>query len=974
MTDKQGLATLPPSTHRDDHSFRYYNVGISDKLLISDILYDLFVELLNDCLIRNPQETNNKEEQDDANGSSKLENHQSQNMIFHDLSPQTIQVSIDYLLSYYINGNRHNFTLPFSGMAFHYRISEQSCKMIIEGICNKANDINEMKNRITTLHSTYVNGINGKSITGAPTLEDFIVHIKGYDKSFASMPINNLKALWKTDIESRKSNANTKESFISLPIAAAKREKSGYVKVKGTIVGLSPVYNMIKSVKLNCHSCGYHTQVNYEKPVFKTPFKDKSKCGACSKEENFTITLTAIPEYVSVVDIELQDLESFNEIERLSVKVFEKNTSDIVAGEVVSITGNLHVIRKNDNPHNKLETVLFAHSLEYLKRSDLILTEKDIQNIQDWKQEQQSSGKNILSELSKLYAPELIGLDNIKKGMLLACVTAGLGNIDNRFPKRLRINVLLIGNPGLAKTSILEKTTRLVPNSQYAGGQSSTGLSLTSQISKEDGGMYTLRFGPVVLAKDSLCAINELGQLPIADHKHLLDCMEENGFPMAKYGFSTFIEAHPSIIASANPINNNWQDGEVVNFSELPTLPQIKDRADLIFILRENSDSDYLLEYAVQRKEVAENYKNGLYNGNEDFLKKHLLYARTLKVDLDEQAYSLLTKFFINMGKVGVSGLPRKLDSLIRITIAIAKIKLKNIADIDDAQQAIQFYNEILKNFNQAAELVKNPRDITYEEIRNVIKEHDGSLITLTDAAAIACERNESIRYYLFGKEDSRSYNALDNDSIKNKLKLRNNWHLNEVSILIRNEELIQAIGERPLTFRWKTEIENAKVERQRKEIDKNDLGYGLSIDLGNTPINKAHVCDGCYVCGNNESSLEKSVETDNGLIQKDKIKISKEQHKEEILTNDCNLQKLNQNIHSHASHTSHTSAENSYYKQDSENSENDHEVDHQQLEQRIQLRHSPNADIFTNTSVKGGSEVSETTEDKASTSNSNIE
>ena len=519
---------------------------------------------------------------------------------------------------------------------------------------------------------------------------------------------------------------------------------------------------------MNCDSCAYHSQINFEKPVFRTPFREKNKCAACSKEEKSTISLTAIPEYVSVVDIELQDLESINEIERLSVKVFEENTIDVIAGEVVSITGSLYVIRKNDNPHNKLETVLFADSLEYLKRSELILTEKDIQNIQDWKQEQQSSGKKILYELSKLYTPELIGLDNIKIGMLLTCVSAGLANIDNRFPKRLRINVLLIGNPGLAKTTILEKTTRLVPNSQYAGGQSSTGLSLTSQISKEDGGMYTLRFGPVVLAKNSLCAINELGQLPITDHKHLLDCMEENGFPMAKYGFSTFIEAHPSIIVSANPINNKWQNEEVVNFSEFPTLPQIKDRSDLIFILRENSDSDYLLEYAVQRKEVAENYEKGLYDGDEDLLKKYLSYVRTLKVDLDDEAYSMLTKFYINMGKVEVSGLPRKLDSLIRITLAIAKIKLKNNADIDDAQEAVQFYNEILKNFNQAAELVRNPRDLTYEEIKNIIKEHDGSLISIADAAALACERNDSVRYYLLGKDAFKNYSNLNNDSNKN--------------------------------------------------------------------------------------------------------------------------------------------------------------------------------------------------------------
>ena len=219
---------------------------------------------------------------------------------------------------------------------------------------------------------------------------------------------------------------------------------------------------------------------------------------------------------------------------------------------MVTICGKLQVVRKNDNTKNKLETFLFADSIEYVKRQEIILTEKDIQQNEQWKLLQEKEGKNPIDSLVSLFAPELIDLDNVKKGILLACVNAGYRNVDTRFPKKIRINVLVIGDPGLAKTSLLQKTLPLIPNSQYAGGQSSTGLSLTAQISKEDGGgMYTLRFGPVVLAKDSICLINEIGQLPIEEHKHLLDCMEEDGFPIAKYGFFTMVEAHPTIIASA---------------------------------------------------------------------------------------------------------------------------------------------------------------------------------------------------------------------------------------------------------------------------------------------------------------------------------------------------------------------------------------------------------------------------------------
>lgn len=106
------------------------------------------------------------------------------------------------------------------------------------------------------------------------------------------------------------------------------------------------------------------------------------------------------------------------------------------------------------------------------------------------------------------------------------------------------------------------------------------------------------------------------------------------------------------------------------------------------------------------------------YEGNEEFLIKYILYSKYFKPELTEDAHSLLEQFYVSMGKTGVSGLHRKLDSLIRLTIATAKLKLKNTADANDAQEVISFYNDILKNFNHAVHLSKNPRDLTYDFIR----------------------------------------------------------------------------------------------------------------------------------------------------------------------------------------------------------------------------------------------------------------
>jgi DNA replicative helicase MCM subunit Mcm2 (Cdc46/Mcm family) len=99
----------------------------------------------------------------------------------------------------------------------------------------------------------------------------------------------------------------------------------------------------------------------------------------------------------------------------------------------------------------------------------------------------------------------VIGNDHVKEGLIMVGANAGIPNIETRMPKRMRLNALLIGDPSLAKSTVLRETVKVIPSARYESAQSSTGLSLTAQVSKEDGGTYTLRLGPIPLAKGSLC-------------------------------------------------------------------------------------------------------------------------------------------------------------------------------------------------------------------------------------------------------------------------------------------------------------------------------------------------------------------------------------------------------------------------------------------------------------------------------------
>ena len=168
-----------------------------------------------------------------------------------------------------------------------------------------------------------------------------------------------------------------------LTVSEALRTKKGHVEVKGQIATVSSVYNMVSAVTTKCLNCKVEPRKDYSKKPKYAPPEDKNcKCISCG-EKGFDVT----PEWVSVVDIELQDTERFNDIERLYVKLFEGHTNDVGAGEIVSIVGNLGVEKKNESHVGKYITILYSESIEYTRREKAELTQQDIKDIEVWKKQ-----------------------------------------------------------------------------------------------------------------------------------------------------------------------------------------------------------------------------------------------------------------------------------------------------------------------------------------------------------------------------------------------------------------------------------------------------------------------------------------------------------------------------------------------------------------------------------------------------------
>ena len=147
----------------------------------------------------------------------------------------------------------------------------------------------------------------------------------------------------------------------------------------------------------------------------------------------------------------------------------------------------------------------------------------------------------------------------------------------------------------------------------------------------------------------------------------------------------------------------------------------------------------------------------------------------------------MLTEFLINMAKNGIRGLYRKRETLDRIAIAIAKLKLKAYADAEDAREAMEFFNVILLNYQQTVPASRNPRDITYEEVCIITNEQQNNKLTFIEAIKIACTRKAEIKYYLGDRID-----------------FEHNWKLRPILDLIRKNSDIDVMDGKPILLHWK--------------------------------------------------------------------------------------------------------------------------------------------------------------------------
>jgi len=392
------------------------------------------------------------------------------------------------------------------------------------------------------------------------------------------------------------------------------------------------------------------------------------------------------------------------------------------------------------------KTILLACNVVHLsKEASIFITSDDVRKCKKFSR---MKSMDVFHLLGKSLAPSIHGHEYIKRALL--CML--LGGLEKVLPNgtRLRgdINILLIGDPSVAKSQLLRYVLHTAPRAVATTGRGSSGVGLTAAVTTDpESGERRLEAGAMVLADRGVVCIDEFDKMSDIDRTAIHEVMEQGQVTIAKAGIHARLNARCSVLAAANPVYGRY-DQYKTPMENIGLQDSLLSRFDLLFIVLDLVDveqdrkiADHVVrmhryrssheqdgdplplamnldmlstsnpeesESTAQDTPIYEKY-DALLHGNSrsktdkivsmQFMKKYIHVARALKPTLSQDAADSIAEEYSRLRSHEVENpdvartqpvTARALETLIRLSTAHARARLSKVIEADDAQAAIE--------------------------------------------------------------------------------------------------------------------------------------------------------------------------------------------------------------------------------------------------------------------------------------------
>jgi len=528
------------------------------------------------------------------------------------------------------------------------------------------------------------------------------------------------------------------------------------IKVEGVVTRRSSVYPQLKTVKYDCTKCktilGPYTQDGNSNVVI-------GLCPQCQSKGPFIVNSdqTIYRDYQKITLQESPGTVPPGRLPRTKdIIIIEDLIDTIRPGEEIEVTGiykhNYDFILNHQHGFPVFATIIEANYIN--KKEDLlssfILSEEDEKEIR-----RLSKKPDISQMIIQSIAPSIHGHENIKTAIALALFGGSAKNVKDKHQIRGDINVLLIGDPGTAKSQFLKYVEKTAHRAVYTTGQGASAVGLTAAVRMDPlTREWTLEGGALVLADKGVCMIDEFDKMNDKDRTSIHEAMEQQSISISKAGIVTTLTARCSVIAAANPKNGRY-DASLTLLQNVHLTEPILSRFDITCVVRDVIDpvaDAQLARFVVQNhvkshpKNVNSGESNYQLNATErspipqELLRKYILYSKRIKpnindIDLDKisQLYSELRR---ESRDKGFAMTVRHVESIVRMAEAHARMHLRESVNDEDVNLSIRtmldsFINaqkysvtsNLRKNFSRYVSYRKDINQLLFYTLQSIFRE-----------------------------------------------------------------------------------------------------------------------------------------------------------------------------------------------------------------------------------------------------------
>jgi DNA replication licensing factor MCM5 len=339
---------------------------------------------------------------------------------------------------------------------------------------------------------------------------------------------------------------------------------------------------------------------------------------------------------------------------------------------------------------------------------------------------------NIYDRIANSIAPSIYGALDIQKAIACLLFGGSRKRLPDGLTRRGDINILLLGDPGTAKSQLLKFVERVSPIGVYTSGKGSSAAGLTASVMRDPTTRnFVMEGGAMVLADGGVVCIDEFDKMREDDRVAIHEAMEQQTISIAKAGITTTLNSRCSVLAAANSIFGRWD--ETKGEENIDFMPTILSRFDMIFIVKDEHDQQrdmtlarHIMNVHMNAGQVIQEPKDGELSL--EFIKKYINYCRTrCGPRLNAEAGDKLKRKYVMM-RSGANqhekeadrrnAIPitvRQLEAVIRISESLAKMQLLPFATESHVNEAIRLFQVSTLDAAMSGGLAGGCRKIVHE-------------------------------------------------------------------------------------------------------------------------------------------------------------------------------------------------------------------------------------------------------------------